>query len=511
MENVIMDNIEFFMEASKNPDVKARKRIVNNLRKLGVDRAHEVDNRKLIDKLERQIADLKKKYDNKEISYDDYNKHRKYIESQMRKLENGIDINITDSHGNTYATKLRSDDKHADSYETDNNIINIPTSRMSSKQFDAAFSHEAGHAEQDARYGFNSINKSDYDYTTDKKADYPIKCAKLFLQKNKDKMNSHDTQWTELHADFLSCKKIGFGKMMKLIASFKRDKKDIDNDIENCIKNNEETCKKLENDYLKFYDVNNKEHTLTQADIDKCIELYNQEYEKLIHYRDTLQKRYDTLRHKQFQLHMEDDYKKKLDKIFHRVSDKLNELQKQNDKLSREFNHNGVNIQKAMEYNRKMKSRVYQYTNELNNLKVESTTNDYRIRFMEDMKHIHEGHPERCSMKYPPMTPEDKKYMQAGYAGMMPDNRQVNSYKVPRPEPLKIIEKPKKSNESKKATVVMPNGKIETWADDYFEFTVFNVSDHKSIIEEMYLSKIITESEYVQLQERIQILTERSE
>ena len=47
MENVIMDNHEFFMEASKNPDIKARKRTVKNLRKLGVDRAHEVDNRKI--------------------------------------------------------------------------------------------------------------------------------------------------------------------------------------------------------------------------------------------------------------------------------------------------------------------------------------------------------------------------------------------------------------------------------------------------------------------------------
>ena len=32
-----------------------------------------------------------------------------------------------------------------------------------------------------------------------------------------------------------------------------------------------------------------------------------------------------------------------------------------------------------------------------------------------------------------------------------------------------------------------------------------------STVEEMYLSNIITESEYIQLQERIQILTERSE
>lgn len=77
--------------------------------------------------------------------------------------------------------------------------------------------------------------------------------------------------------------------------------------------------------------------------------------------------------------------------------------------------------------------------------KTSKHTHDYRIKFLEDMKHIHEGHPERCSMKYPTMTPADKKYMQ--------------------------------------------------------EFTV----------EEMYLSNIITESEYLQLQERIQILTERSE
>ena len=440
---LIMDNDEFFMEASKNPAVKARRRTVNNLRKLGVDRAHEVDNRKLIDKLERQIADLKKKYDNKEISFGEASHQKLLLKKKIRSLEKGVDINIKDSYGNKHKVRLTSDKDIPDTYDTIHNQININPETMNSNKFDSSFNHEAGHAEQNKRFGLHDLDTQDYNPSD--KDDYPIKCAKLFLLKNKDKMNSHDVQWTELHADFLSCKKSGFGKMIKDVYSFKKSKKEVEDAINNCIKHNEEERKELEDGFFKIMDKNGNVHTVTQKDVDECIALYNQAKGKFENYYKILEKRWKNLFDKMFESGIGKDYAKKVEKVYRRVSDKKAELAGKLIKLGNEFEHNGIYGERAFQYEKQMEELINGHARALKELKTYFTTYDYRIKFMEDMKHIHDGHPERCSMKYPPVTPADKKYMQ--------------------------------------------------------EFSV----------EEMFISNIITEAEYVQLQERIQMITERSE
>lgn len=440
---LIMDNDEFFMEVSKNPDIKARKRTVKNLRKLGVDRAHEVDNKREIDELRRRMDDLHKKYDNKEISFGEALDQELLLKEKIRSLERGVDINIKDSYGNKHKVKLTSDKNIPDAYNTIHNTINIDPNTMNSNKFDSSFNHEAGHAEQNKRFGLYDLDAQNYNLSnTD---DYPIKCAKLFLQKNKDKMNSHDAQWTELHADFLSCKKSGFGKMIKDVYSFKKSKKQVEDAMDACIKNNEAFCKKLDDRYLKLKDEDGNERTLTQKDIDECVSSYNQAKEKLDQYHTTLSGRYNELLNKMFDGRLSNAYKAKLEKLLNKLEHRRIEISDKMLTLEDDFKHNGIPAKNALNYDFAMKKQIREYNDNLKDLKAAFTTYDYRIKFMEDMYWIHKGHPGRCSMKYPPMTPADKKYMQ--------------------------------------------------------EFTV----------EEMYLSKIITESEYIQLQERIQILTERSE
>jgi hypothetical protein len=400
---LIIDNDEFFMEASKNPDIKARKRTVNNLRKLGVDRAHEVDD---------------------------------------KKLEKGVDVNLTDSYGNKHKTKLISQPMTT-GYIDVIDRINIAPKKMISNKFDATFNHEAGHAEQQKRIGFDNIKERDY--TVSDTDDYPIKCAKLFLQKNKDKMNDHDDKWTELHADYLSCRKVGFGKMIKNIYSFKKSKKEIDDGIENCIKYSEAERKEITDKFFKYTDSDGNEHTRTQKDVDECIKACEQAKEKLEHYNDILNSRLHAVFEKLWKEGLSEDYKNKLEKLRDKIYTKQDEIYTKIDNLSDSFTHNGISMKVVKKFNDDIELSIKNCNYHLKMLKAAFTTYDYRIKFIEDMKHIHDGHPGRCSMQYPPMTPADKKYMQ--------------------------------------------------------EFTV----------EEMYLSNIITESEYLQLQERIQILTERSE
>ena len=412
--NILVSNEEFFMEASKNPDVKARKRTVKNLRKLGVDRAHEVDSKKKIKDIYRQINELKSKcFTTHEISKDEYYARRAPLDKQLEQLEKlkkGIDVDITDSYGNKHKIKLTSkdDNDYGDSYDNVKNVINITPKTISSNKFDATFNHEAGHSEQRKRFG--RTNKTDY--TISNIDDYPIKCAKLFLQKNKDKMNSHDILWTELHADFLSCKKVGFGKMMKLIASFKKDKKYIDNAIENCVKDNKETCEKLKNKYLKYTDEEGNAHTASQEDVDQCISLYYQTKEKLDHYEKTLRKRSYDLEDKTFEDNLSEDYKNKLKKVLDKVIAKKYEIRDKILNFSEIYKHKGISLGNAKAFNAEMSEELDTFNYLLKDLKAYYTTYDYRIKFMEDMMNIHNGHPGRCSMKYPPMTPEDKKYMQ---------------------------------------------------------------------------------------------------
>ena len=411
-ECLIMDNEEFFMEASKNPDIKARKRTVKNLRRIGVDRAHEVDNKKMIDKLERQIADLEKKWKNDEMSFSDYYDATQPLKKQIRKLEEGIDIEITDSYGKKHKTKLSSNNQTSDSYWEPHDIINITPETMKSNHFDSTFNHEAGHTEQAKRIGFDNLKQRDY--TVSDKDDYIIKCAKLFLQKNVDKMNSHDDMWTELHADIISCKKSGYGKMIKDVYSFKKSKTELENAIDDCIKRDEEYRKKLENEHITVRDENGEKQIASQKDVDECIALYEEMQAKLDHSFEILDKRYEALEKQKFfgPWDMTKEYKTKLDKIYKKVKEKRDELYSEKNNLKRKFMHKGITAKDAKEYNKSMETHLKYYAEELEDLKKGFTTYDYRIKFMEDMKHIHEGHPERCSMKYPPMTPEDKKYMQ---------------------------------------------------------------------------------------------------
>lgn len=406
-----MNNYEFFMEASKNPDIKARKRTVKNLRKLGVDRAHEVDD---------------------------------------KKLKSGIDINVKDSYGDKRKVRISSNNIYPDAYIDNLGTINITPETMNSNKFESTFNHEAGHLEQIKRKDYNtSDTKSKTTYAVFDKDSYPIKCAKLFLQKNAGKMNDHDREWTELHADFLSCKKIGFGKMMKLIHSLKKSKQKIESACDELTKWNDNCCKNLVDLYSR-YTVKDKAHgdyerPLTQEEVEDIFSLYNKSKEKLEHYRNILMERFYDLEDKSDEDNLSADYQKKLSKLMRKIFDKSKEISNKLQDFAEIYKHHGVNINNAQSFNTEMKLQLDSFNHQLRDCKSYSTTYDYRIKFIEDMKLIHDGHPGRCSIKYPPMTPEDKKYMQ--------------------------------------------------------EFTV----------EEMYLSNIITESEYVQLQERIQILTERSE
>ena len=399
--NVLVSNEEFFMEASKNPDVKARKRTVNNLRKLGVDRAHEVDNK------QREIDRLTKKYENGDIDFSTYYEQRAKLEGEnYRSLGGrGVDIKVKDSYGNKHKTRFRSDDDD-DYYINSNDEINISPTTFNSNKFKSSFNHEAGHVEQHKRLGLtDDYDSTNYNITSND--DYVITCAKLFLKKNHNKMNSHDIMWTELHADFLSAKKCGFGSMIKDIYSFKRSKEEIETDIKDLIKENDETIKNLEDRYL----VNNAGYKATQKDVDECIKLCAKAQEKNEHYRETLDQRIRDLKTVLGTGNLGTKKEAKLNSLLKKISKRISSLKFEYFSMCTDFRHNGITIEAAEKYKYEIKNQKKEFNEELSDLKREFTTYDYRIKFLEDMKHIHEGHPGRCSMKYPPMTPEDKKYM----------------------------------------------------------------------------------------------------
>jgi hypothetical protein len=293
---------------------------------------------------------LWKKYQAHELSFSDYYDLKKPIEQQIRKLEEGIDIEFTDSYGEKHKTKLSSNNKSSDSYTVSEDIVNVTPKIMNSNKFDSTINHELGHVEQNKRYGLNNLDKRGYDVSDSD--DYLIKCAKLFVKKNLDKLNSHDNMWTELHADVLSCKKSGFGKMIKDVYSFKKSKAEIDSAIDDCIKKDEEYRAKIEKEHLKAFDEKGERFTPSQKDVDECIALYEETKAKLEQSYEILNKRYKALEHQKFHgpWDMTKEYKTKLDKVFDRVKEKWDKIYQEKSHLSWKIEHNGLAAKDALEY-----------------------------------------------------------------------------------------------------------------------------------------------------------------
>ena len=89
------------------------------------------------------------------------------------------------------------------------------------EDFDVAHHHEVGHMAQ-MDHGLYDDKLKSKDLERGKKSmglaeDYAFKCAECFAEKYKSKLNDHDVDPRELHADYLSARKVGFNRVYKSI------------------------------------------------------------------------------------------------------------------------------------------------------------------------------------------------------------------------------------------------------------------------------------------------------
>ena len=225
--------------------------------------------------------------------------------------------------------------------------------------FDYIHNHEVGHMAQIDHGMYDSEREQMGLESGGKKSmglaeDYAFKCAKWFAKHYKSKLNSHDIDPRELHADYLSARKVGFNRVYKSIKqmySGREDKPNNDFSQKN-IPNGSDTFIQnqiLLNELKKKYNID--------FDLEKYIK--NKSYREMI--------------------------KKQVDDG---DRESLNDLIK-----------NATTI-----------SRI-----ERKDARIEKTTGDYRALFIQDMMWLHKGQRNRCSMKYPEWTPEEKKAFMESY------------------------------------------------------------------------------------------------
>lgn len=282
-----------------------------------------------------------------------------------------------------------------DQYDASVNGIFIQPDTLKSKHFKQTIEHEKAHAVQ-RKLNFN-WNKSDENYhKISDKDDYVVKCAKLYAEKFKDKLNDHDYDYSELHADVMAARKIGYNKMYKQIMKFKANFESHAQEIKKALKEYEEFTK--EQDQLI-------EKNFSNIKTEKELKQIHSELEKNEKAISDLHKKLRLLN-----VYIPDDNddnkSSKIESTKIKILNKITDLEKECDKIS---NGNDISMIKTIF---KDFEELENHIKELQkSLVTYSTTYDTRGQFIIDMKHIHEGHPNRCSMKYPPMTPEEKKFM----------------------------------------------------------------------------------------------------
>lgn len=411
-------NEAYLEESSKNPDVKARRKEVDNLRSVGVQRAHEIGNDYEMGKLKKERDKyfdaswhtMSKNYSSDEKYEADQRKHAKHIDDTSRKIDDmrrkneNIKPNVKDSKGNKIEIDKMTLDKYDSThYATDENVINISPDILKSKYFSSVFAHEKSHAEQ-YRDGikFPKYSKSENPVVKDND-DYVIKCAKMFVVKNEDKLNSHDFAWTELHADYLAARQVGFGEVIRFI---------------NGVKNSDDEIREMTESAMKYYDRKKSEifESLSEDSMNECISEFNKLNEKLGAQRDRIESKMKQLlksmgKYKKSDKYNEAYYEKYMD-VWHKMFEKTRNISEKLRNLEYTFQHNNVEYRQVKRLLDKINQVDKERDEEMEDLKMLSTTYDYRAKFIEDMKFIHDGQPNRCSMKYPQMTSADKDYMQ---------------------------------------------------------------------------------------------------
>lgn len=305
---------------------------------------------------------------NKNLKYMGYDAETKNINFKYSDDDGNIGLKIDGSGDND---NNRSNFYHNGKNSNDTYInISPKTLRRESKTAMSVFEHELGHAKQrkSSRLGEEMSIDDDLVRT----------CAAEFAYKYKKYLNTHDQGIDELHADYLSAKKVGFNKFRKGLEKVCLSKAEILKKL-NDMKN--ESIRDLDNRYghlNKRYDREIDKYCKKISDIKKTIE-NNKNIVKDINdefgsdlYLEKLMSGCDGMSDNEY-------YEHKLSEL----EDRLEDLRKSKSELPETYI---IDLKKISE----------------DMIKRERTADSlkYRLLFLHDMKHISLGHPERCSMKY---------------------------------------------------------------------------------------------------------------
>lgn len=305
---------------------------------------------------------------NKNLKYMGYDAETKNINFKYSDDDGNIGLKIDGSGDND---NNRSNFYHNGKNSNDTYInISPKTLRRESKTAMSVFEHELGHAKQrkSSRLGEEMSIDDDLVRT----------CAAEFAYKYKKYLNTHDQGIDELHADYLSAKKVGFNKFRKGLEKVCLSKAEILKKL-NDMKN--ESIQDLDNRYghlNKRYDREIDKYCKKISDIKKTIE-NNKNIVKDINdefgsdlYLEKLMSGCDGMSDNDY-------YEHKLSEL----EDRLEDLRKSKSELPETYI---IDLKKISE----------------DMIKRERTADSlkYRLLFLHDMKHISLGHPERCSMKY---------------------------------------------------------------------------------------------------------------
>ena len=199
-----------------------------------------IESKKYISQYESKIAQLKTNPDNLdpatlksriarlERGKAAAEKDLKWVEHHIRKhpdmFEAGETIGsgtVVDAFGRKHDYDAKASDfasytKGHVTYEkprTSHHDLGISTADLQGRDdFDVTLNHEVGHM---AQYEHKRLVNEPHPVE-----EYVLSCAKAFIEKNRSMMNDHDADKYELHADYLSARKVGFNRVYKNIIGF---------------------------------------------------------------------------------------------------------------------------------------------------------------------------------------------------------------------------------------------------------------------------------------------------
>ena len=286
----------------------------------------------------------------------------------------------TDASGRKHI--YRANIRDEDSVDPVHGNLNVSRDTLHGKtDFDATHQHEVGHM---AQYDHGLIDKRAPVSKPEKKSmglaeDYAFKCAKWFAKKYKSKLDNHDMAPKELHADYLAARKVGFNRVYKHIKHIY--------DVDMPDPDKVDKLKSMLSDNSVIYNVKVLKRALVKnlpwtlfenANIDTS------DIDEKFNY---------------FLLYMKKEHDIDFDIVKYARNSSYREM------VKKKLDHDtiGYHLHEFIDNIKTDRKEASKY------VRTVYSTRDYRALFIQDMMWLHKGRRDKCSMKYPAWTPEEKK------------------------------------------------------------------------------------------------------